>query len=189
MQQWPTYLKPDLCIIGGGSAGLTAAAAARAFGASVVLVEKGRDGRGLPEYRLRAVQVADRRRPPCRCRTAGRGVRRRFRRARASTSRRLHDHIAEVIAGSRPMTASRASKGLGVVVIQASRTLRRPAHARGRRPAHPRPPLHRRSRIAPAACRRFPASTPFRISPTRRSSSSIPAPAHLIVIGGGADRA
>ncbi len=35
---------PDLCIIGGGSAGLTVAAAARAFGASVVLVEKGAMG-------------------------------------------------------------------------------------------------------------------------------------------------
>jgi len=34
-------LTPDLCVIGGGSAGLTVAAAARAFNASVVLVEKG----------------------------------------------------------------------------------------------------------------------------------------------------
>jgi len=37
-------LKPDLCVIGGGSAGLTVAAAARAFGASVVLIEKGAMG-------------------------------------------------------------------------------------------------------------------------------------------------
>lgn len=33
-------LTPDLCVIGGGSAGLTVAAAARAFNASVVLIEK-----------------------------------------------------------------------------------------------------------------------------------------------------
>src|SRR5690606_9142781 len=37
-------LKPDLCIIGAGSGGLTVAAAARAFGASVVLVERDRMG-------------------------------------------------------------------------------------------------------------------------------------------------
>ena len=37
-------LKPDLCIIGGGSGGLTVAASARAFGASVVLIEKGEMG-------------------------------------------------------------------------------------------------------------------------------------------------
>jgi pyruvate/2-oxoglutarate dehydrogenase complex dihydrolipoamide dehydrogenase (E3) component len=37
-------LKPDLCIIGAGSGGLTVAAAARAFGASVVLVERDKMG-------------------------------------------------------------------------------------------------------------------------------------------------
>jgi len=37
-------LKPDLCIIGAGSGGLAAAAAARAHGASVVLVERARMG-------------------------------------------------------------------------------------------------------------------------------------------------
>lgn len=37
-------LTPDLCVIGGGSAGLTVAAAARAFDASVVLIEKHKMG-------------------------------------------------------------------------------------------------------------------------------------------------
>jgi len=37
-------LRPHLCVIGAGSAGLTAAAAARALGLSVVLVERGRMG-------------------------------------------------------------------------------------------------------------------------------------------------
>jgi len=37
-------LKPDLCIIGAGSAGLSVAAGARAFGASVVLIERGEMG-------------------------------------------------------------------------------------------------------------------------------------------------
>ena len=37
-------LRPDLCVIGAGSGGLTVAAAARAFGASVVLVERAKMG-------------------------------------------------------------------------------------------------------------------------------------------------
>ena len=37
-------LTPDVCVIGAGSAGLTVAAAAAAFGVSVVLIEKGRMG-------------------------------------------------------------------------------------------------------------------------------------------------
>jgi pyruvate/2-oxoglutarate dehydrogenase complex dihydrolipoamide dehydrogenase (E3) component len=37
-------LRPDICVIGAGSAGLTVAAAAASFGVSVVLVERGRMG-------------------------------------------------------------------------------------------------------------------------------------------------
>jgi pyruvate/2-oxoglutarate dehydrogenase complex dihydrolipoamide dehydrogenase (E3) component len=40
----PEVLTPDICVIGAGSGGLTAAAAAAAFGVAVVLVEKGRMG-------------------------------------------------------------------------------------------------------------------------------------------------
>jgi len=43
-------LRPDLCIIGGGSAGLTVAAAAVQFGASVVLIERGRMGGDCLNY-------------------------------------------------------------------------------------------------------------------------------------------
>lgn len=39
-----TVLKPDICVVGAGSGGLTVAAAAAAFGVPVVLVEKGRMG-------------------------------------------------------------------------------------------------------------------------------------------------
>ena len=35
-------LRPDICVIGAGAGGLSVAAAAAAFGVSVVLVEKGR---------------------------------------------------------------------------------------------------------------------------------------------------
>src|SRR2546422_10977289 len=37
-------LTPDICVIGAGSGGLSVAAAAAAFGVSVVLVEKGKMG-------------------------------------------------------------------------------------------------------------------------------------------------
>ena len=54
-------LTPDLCVIGAGSGGLSVAAAAAALGVPVVLIEKGQDGRRLPQRRLRAVEGADRR--------------------------------------------------------------------------------------------------------------------------------
>ena len=37
-------IRPDICVIGAGAGGLTAAAAAAAFGSHVVLIEKGRIG-------------------------------------------------------------------------------------------------------------------------------------------------
>ncbi len=37
-------LQPDICVIGAGSGGLTVAAAARALGASVVLIERDKMG-------------------------------------------------------------------------------------------------------------------------------------------------
>src|SRR2546425_13136983 len=37
-------LKPDICVIGAGSGGLSVAAAAAAFGVPVVLIEKGKLG-------------------------------------------------------------------------------------------------------------------------------------------------
>src|SRR6185295_4567485 len=43
-------LKPDLCVIGAGSGGLSVAAAAAAFGVPVVLVEKGRMGGDCLNY-------------------------------------------------------------------------------------------------------------------------------------------
>ena len=43
-------LKPDICVIGAGSGGLSVAAAAAAFGVPVVLVEKGRMGGDCLNY-------------------------------------------------------------------------------------------------------------------------------------------
>ena len=43
-------LTPDICVIGAGSGGLTVAAAAAAFGVSVVLIEKNRMGGDCLNY-------------------------------------------------------------------------------------------------------------------------------------------
>ncbi|MCT7373929.1 dihydrolipoyl dehydrogenase family protein [Chelativorans salis] len=45
-----TVLKPDICVIGGGSGGLSVAAAAASFGVSVVLIEKGKMGGDCLNY-------------------------------------------------------------------------------------------------------------------------------------------
>lgn len=45
-----TVITPDICVIGGGSGGLTVAAAAASFGVPVVLVEKGRMGGDCLNY-------------------------------------------------------------------------------------------------------------------------------------------
>src|SRR5215217_6382373 len=43
-------LRPDICVIGAGSGGLSVAAAAAAFGVSVVLIEKGKMGGDCLNY-------------------------------------------------------------------------------------------------------------------------------------------
>ena len=48
--EWGSVLKPDICVIGAGSGGLSVAAAAAAFGVPVVLVEKGRMGGDCLNY-------------------------------------------------------------------------------------------------------------------------------------------
>ncbi|WP_011579699.1 MULTISPECIES: dihydrolipoyl dehydrogenase family protein [Chelativorans] len=45
-----TILKPDICVIGAGSGGLTVAAAAASLGASVVLIERGKMGGDCLNY-------------------------------------------------------------------------------------------------------------------------------------------
>lgn len=44
------HLRPDICVVGGGSGGLSVAAAAAAFGASVALIEKGKMGGDCLNY-------------------------------------------------------------------------------------------------------------------------------------------
>ena len=45
-----TTLRPDICVIGAGSGGLTVAAAAASFGVDVVLIEKGKMGGDCLNY-------------------------------------------------------------------------------------------------------------------------------------------
>jgi pyruvate/2-oxoglutarate dehydrogenase complex dihydrolipoamide dehydrogenase (E3) component len=111
-------LKPDICVIGAGSGGLSVAAAAAAFGVPVVLVEKGRMGGDclntgcVPSKSLIAAA-------------------RRARVSRSSASfgihasdvsidfEAVHDHVHKVIAEIAPVDSAERFTGLGVRVIKA----------------------------------------------------------------------
>ncbi len=109
--------RPDLCIIGGGSAGLFTATAASAFGASVILVEKGEMGGDclnsgcVPSKALIAA---------ARHAEAGRagsefGVS--FEPPRINFGR-IHQHVADTIAAIAPNDSIERFEGLGVTVIR-----------------------------------------------------------------------
>src|SRR5438270_5713939 len=108
-------LKPDICVIGAGSGGLSVAAAAAAFGSSVVLIEKGRMGGDCLNYGCvpskaliaAAKRVSD-------ATTAGPfGVE-----APPKVDyTRVHQHIHRVIAAIAPNDSAQRFTGLGVQVI------------------------------------------------------------------------
>jgi len=111
------FLKPDLCVIGAGSGGLTVAAAAAQLGASVVLIERGKMGgdclntgcvpskaliaaatraqlmRSAPEFGIQAEEPKP-------------------------NFGRINDHIKQVIAGIAPNDSVERFRGLGVNVIE-----------------------------------------------------------------------
>ena len=111
-------LKPDLCVIGAGSGGLSVAAAAAQFGVPVVLIEKGRMGGDCLNYgcvpsksllaaakRAEAVRTAS---------NFGIDV------IEAQIDHRgVHDHVHGVIAAIAPNDSIERMTGLGVRVIQA----------------------------------------------------------------------
>lgn len=176
-------LKPDLCVIGAGSAGLSVAAAAAGFGVSVVLVEKGRMGGDclntgcVPSKALiAAAERADAMRGAAAFGIAAQDPQVNF--------GRVHDHIRDVIAGIAPTDSAERFRGMGVTVLAEAgrfedrRTLRagetrvrarRFVIATGARPAVPDIPgldsvsYHTNETI---------------FDVTRK-------PAHLIVVGGG----
>jgi pyruvate/2-oxoglutarate dehydrogenase complex dihydrolipoamide dehydrogenase (E3) component len=108
-------LRPDICVIGAGSGGLSVAAAAAAFGVSVVLIEKGRMGGDCLNYGCvpsKALIAAAKRANDCA--TAGMfGID-----AQPKVDfARIHRHIHKVIAAIAPNDSAQRFTGLGVQVI------------------------------------------------------------------------
>lgn len=110
------YLTPDLCVIGAGAGGLAVAEAARAAGASVLVVERGRIGGNalnagaVPAQalsaaaaRLQAIREASQ------FGIAVEGARVSF--------RRVHDHVSQVVAGLRPAASAAHLEAIGAEVL------------------------------------------------------------------------
>jgi len=111
-------LKPDLCIIGAGSGGLTVAAGAAQMGAEVVLVEKGKMGGDCLNYGCvpsKALLAAGKRAEMERSKT-GFGI---ACREPIVDFAAVNDHVKDVIAGIAPHDSVERFEGLGVKVIQA----------------------------------------------------------------------
>lgn len=120
-----TLLRPDICVIGGGSGGLSVAAAAAAFGAPVVLVEKGRMGGDCLNYGCvpsKALIAAGKRADAMR--NAGKfgiaGV------EPEVDFRAVHRHVHSVIAAIAPNDSVERFTALGVQVVQAEARFRDP---------------------------------------------------------------
>ncbi len=112
-------LKPDVCVIGAGSGGLSVAAAAAAFGVSVVLIEKGKMGGDCLNYGCvpsKAILAAGKHAQMIRdaskfgITTTGEPK---------VNFKKVHDHIHDVIAQIEPNDSVERFTGLGVEVIQA----------------------------------------------------------------------
>src|SRR3977135_3382823 len=110
-------LKPDICVIGAGSGGLSTAAAAAAFGVPVVLIEKGKMGgeclntgcvpsKSLIAAGKRARVIAEA--PAFGVTAQGTGI----------NFGRVHEHVHGVIAAITPNDSKERFTGLGVRVIE-----------------------------------------------------------------------
>ncbi len=115
----PHTLKPDLCVIGAGSGGLSVAAGAAQMGARVVLVERGQMGGDclnsgcVPSKSLIAAAHAAHA-----VRTSGRfGVNGH---EPSIDFPKVRDHLRDVIAGIAPHDSVERFEGLGVTVLRAS---------------------------------------------------------------------
>jgi pyruvate/2-oxoglutarate dehydrogenase complex dihydrolipoamide dehydrogenase (E3) component len=110
-------LRPDICVIGAGSGGLSVAAAAAHFGVPVVLVEKGKMGGDCLNYGcvpskalLAAASRAERAR-----RGAAFGL---MPLRPVADFAKVHDHVHGVITAIAPNDSKERMTGLGVQVIQ-----------------------------------------------------------------------
>jgi len=111
-------ITPDICVIGGGSGGLSVAAAAAAFGVPVVLVEKGKMGGDCLNYGCvpsKALIAAAKHADALRHGGAfGIGAV-----EPVVDFQKVHDHVHDVIAGIAPHDSVERFTGLGVRVIEA----------------------------------------------------------------------
>lgn len=111
-------LTPDLCVIGAGAGGLAVAAAARGYGASVVLVERGRMGgdnlntASVPSKAMTAAGFhAHAMRSGAAFGIAGEAPR--------INSRKLHDYVQQVVAGLAPDVSAGRLAALGARIVRA----------------------------------------------------------------------
>ncbi len=176
-------LKPDLCVIGAGSGGLSVAAGAVQMGASVVLIEKGLMGGDclnygcVPSKALLAAGHAAHGQDA----QAAFGV---HGQAPDVNFQAVHDHVHDVIAGIAPHDSVERFEGLGVTVIkgEARFTSKRTIEVNGQTIQA------RRFVIATGSSALVPpieglAQTPHLTNETIFNLTE--APGHLIVIGGG----
>ncbi|MDX2259989.1 MAG: FAD-dependent oxidoreductase [Hyphomicrobiaceae bacterium] len=108
----------DICVIGAGSGGLSVAAAAAAFGRSVVLIEKHKMGGDCLNYGCvpsKALIAAGKRAQTMRT-TAPFGI---TPHEPDIDARAVHDHVKSVIAAIEPNDSVARFTGLGVRVIEA----------------------------------------------------------------------
>jgi pyruvate/2-oxoglutarate dehydrogenase complex dihydrolipoamide dehydrogenase (E3) component len=116
-------LKPDICVIGGGSGGLSVAAAAAAFGVSTVLIEKHKMGGEclntgcVPSKALLA--AAKRAQTVRKLEAFGLGAA-----PIAVDFAKVHDHVQAVIAAIAPTDSAERFTGLGVRVIKGHATFK-----------------------------------------------------------------
>jgi pyruvate/2-oxoglutarate dehydrogenase complex dihydrolipoamide dehydrogenase (E3) component len=115
----PELLKPDICVIGAGAGGLSVAAAAAAFGASVVLVEKGEMGGDclnagcVPSKSL--IAAAKHARAIARAASFGLSTQ-----PLEVDFGKVNKHVHDVIAAIAPNDSKERFTGLGVRVIEGS---------------------------------------------------------------------
>ncbi|NKB44138.1 MAG: dihydrolipoamide dehydrogenase [Alphaproteobacteria bacterium] len=176
-------LKPDLCIIGAGSGGLSVAAGAVQMGASVVLIEKGPMGGDclnfgcVPSKALLAAGHA----AHAYANAAPFGV---SQTAPVVDFQAVHDHVHDVIAGIAPHDSVERFESLGVTVIQGAAEFTSAKEVKANEVAI----RARRFVVATGSSAFVPpieglADTPYLTNETVFDLTQ--APGHLIVIGGG----
>lgn len=176
-------LTPDLCIIGGGSAGLAIASGAQQMGARCVLVERGRMGGDCLNYGcvpskalLAAGKSAASGAPAARY-----GVHY----ARPDVRfNEVHDHVQDVIAGIAPHDSQERFEGLGVTVLRGNACFTDPRTVE----VDGQPVRARRFVLATGSTAAIPPipgldRTPYLTNETVFDLTE--RPEHLIVVGGG----